>query len=137
MHGDNSMMLRKVTGSGNVRRTRLSLRAGRRIRNLAGLAPVRRDQPGLAMETGIPDLLAAALRLARTHLTVATYLAEQMKKYSTANLGLRTGIFAFTCMLAALTSFRVGWPPFQLWDAGKYRATVKWRARLCRKSAND
>ena len=33
-----------------------------------------------------------------------------MKKYSTANLGLRTGIFAFTCMLAALTSLRVGWP---------------------------
>lgn len=42
MRGENSIVLRKMTGSGNGRRTRLSLRAGGRIRDLADLAPVRR-----------------------------------------------------------------------------------------------
>src|SRR5262249_31163727 len=33
---------------------------------------------------------------------------EQMKKYSTASLCVMTGILTFICMLAALTSFRLG-----------------------------
>lgn len=40
--------------------------------------------------------------------------AEQMKKYSTANAGPINGMFMLMCMLAALTSLRVGWPPCQL-----------------------
>ena len=60
-----------------------------------------------------------------------------MKKYSTASFGLMNGMFAFTCMLAALMSGRVGCPPCQLWDAGKYRSTVKCRASSSRKSPDD
>ena len=44
---------------------------------------------------------------------------EQMKKYSTPNIGLISGIFIFTCIFAALTSFRLGMPCFQLCEAGK------------------
>jgi hypothetical protein len=61
---------------------------------------------------------------------------EQIKKYSTASLGPTRGMFAFTCMLAAFSSVRVGWPPCQLYDVGKYLSIVKRRARLRWKSSN-
>ena len=41
-------------------------------------------------------------------------MGEQMKKYSTASLGLMIGTFALTRMLMAFMSFRTGWPPDQL-----------------------
>ena len=58
--------------------------------------------------TPVPPASRAADRIRRQLGPDRPARKEQIKKYSTASLGLTNGMFTLTCMLAALTSFRVG-----------------------------
>ena len=97
------------------------IRSGRRILSGPASAGPRMMRPASAR---LPRCRLSRVRAAKRAGWPAQR-REQTKKYSTASLGLMTGILAFTCMLAAVSSVRVGWPPCQLCEAGKHLSTLK------------